>query len=44
MFPTTRLGFTPTLYIAAALLTLNAMFVLIIGWQLLAGYFGPAGG
>ena len=43
MFPTTRLGSSPGLYIAAALLTLNAVYALIVGWQLLAGYLGPAG-
>jgi len=31
------------LYIAAALLVLNAGFALVVGWQLLAGYLGPAG-
>ena len=42
MFPTTRLGYSPALYIAAALLMLNSAFTLIVGWQLLAGYLGPA--
>jgi hypothetical protein len=44
MIPPTRHGYSPGLYIAAALLALNALLALAIGWQLLAGHFGPAGG